>query len=496
MNKRKLKTFLIVSASAFIISTSLIKPLEAKAYMPGGDGNSTMYSWNINGFNSSLQTLWTSTIEGYGAMGCEGRMVSGDFDGDGQDEIATFYDYKNETTGLHIFNPDALGNLRTISAWTSKSFNAAAITDRVVAGDFDGDGRDEIAALYDYGHGEVSLLLFKSNSDASSFSSTTVWKGSKFIADNVEDIVAGDFNGDGKDELSIFYDYGNGNVKMFEYSQESANKFTSRHAWEGSGFDASRIKNKVVAGDFNGDRKDEIVMFYDYGNRTTKAWTLLNDNNKYIAEETWVSDSFTGSSMTNKITATNNKNGEKDKIVAVYDYTNYRGAIFTWSQSTGNKLVAEKSLPLDSNDVPRTNGRVVVGKFDGKNTRIACMYDGTVVKSESSTRDKIMNEAYKHLGKPYVYGAKGPDVFDCSGFTSYVYRHAAGIEIGGNTWAQVNQGRAVAYSELQPGDLVFTYNVGHVGIYVGNGNYINAPQEGDVVKISPIREFHSARRIL
>lgn len=99
------------------------------------------------------------------------------------------------------------------------------------------------------------------------------------------------------------------------------------------------------------------------------------------------------------------------------------------------------------------------------------------------------------LGKPYVYGSKGPDTFDCSGLTAYAYRNALGIEIGGSTYDQINSGIEVSQSELKPGDLVFPH-AGHVGIYIGNGQMIHAPQTGDVVKISSVYKFWRARRIV
>lgn len=114
---------------------------------------------------------------------------------------------------------------------------------------------------------------------------------------------------------------------------------------------------------------------------------------------------------------------------------------------------------------------------------------------EQSKEEKIINEAMKHLGKPYVWGATGPNSFDCSGLTSYVYRQALGIEIGRSTYDQINSGREVSQSELKPGDLVFPHS-GHVGIYIGNGQILHAPQTGDVVKISPIWQFWRARRII
>ncbi|MGO2083979.1 C40 family peptidase [Vagococcus sp.] len=98
----------------------------------------------------------------------------------------------------------------------------------------------------------------------------------------------------------------------------------------------------------------------------------------------------------------------------------------------------------------------------------------------------IVAEAYKHIGKPYVWGAKGPASFDCSGFTSYVFRQAAGKEIGGWTVPQESAGTRISLSQLQAGDLVFWGGAGathHVGIYVGGGQYIHAPAPGQGVTV-------------
>lgn len=121
---------------------------------------------------------------------------------------------------------------------------------------------------------------------------------------------------------------------------------------------------------------------------------------------------------------------------------------------------------------------------------------GTSVKVPSAgNAQAIINEAYNHLGKAYVWGATGPNNFDCSGFTQYVFRKAAGVDITRTTYSQINVGTAVTRDQLQPGDLIFTH-AGHVGIYVGGGNMIHAPQTGDVVKVSPVTKFYAARRIL
>lgn len=119
---------------------------------------------------------------------------------------------------------------------------------------------------------------------------------------------------------------------------------------------------------------------------------------------------------------------------------------------------------------------------------------GEVPSNPSSSG--IVGYAYNFLGTPYVWGGTTPAGFDCSGFTSYVYRNAAGVGIGRDTYAQMGAGVAVSQSQLQPGDLVFTYGGGHVGIYVGGGSYIHASQPGDVVKLSHIQSFYTARRVL
>lgn len=116
--------------------------------------------------------------------------------------------------------------------------------------------------------------------------------------------------------------------------------------------------------------------------------------------------------------------------------------------------------------------------------------------ASSASGNAIVSYAYNFIGTPYVYGATGPDTFDCSGFTSYVYANAAGINITRTTYSQMGVGTPVSYDQLQPGDLVFTYGGDHVGIYVGGGQYIHAPQPGDSVKVSNITSFYSARRVL
>lgn len=119
--------------------------------------------------------------------------------------------------------------------------------------------------------------------------------------------------------------------------------------------------------------------------------------------------------------------------------------------------------------------------------------------SASASGNAIVSYAYNFLGTPYRWGANGPNAFDCSGFTSYVYAHF-GIGIPRTSGAQSCNGSFVSRNNLQPGDLVFFGSpVHHVGIYVGGGCYIHAPRTGDVVKVSSLSgrsDYACARRVM
>lgn len=113
----------------------------------------------------------------------------------------------------------------------------------------------------------------------------------------------------------------------------------------------------------------------------------------------------------------------------------------------------------------------------------------------------LVATAKKYLGVPYLWGGTTPSGFDCSGLMQYVYREN-GINISRTTYTQVQEGVAVSKENLQPGDLVFfgdPISPHHVGMYIGNGQYLHAPSTGDVVKISNLDsrgDFAAARRII
>ena len=119
--------------------------------------------------------------------------------------------------------------------------------------------------------------------------------------------------------------------------------------------------------------------------------------------------------------------------------------------------------------------------------------------ADASRGAQVVAIAMRYLGVPYKWGGASPSTgFDCSGLTMYVYAQI-GISLPHYAAAQYGMGVAVSRDQLQPGDLVFYRGLGHMGMYIGGGNYIHAPQTGDVVKISSVNgrsDWVGARRIL
>ena len=112
--------------------------------------------------------------------------------------------------------------------------------------------------------------------------------------------------------------------------------------------------------------------------------------------------------------------------------------------------------------------------------------------------ERAVKLARSQLGVPYVYGGESPGGFDCSGLVMWVYGRL-GIPLPHNAAALYSTGRPVAVSHLRPGDLVFFHGLGHVGIYIGQGRMIHAPQTGEQVEIEALGErsgsVEGARRI-
>lgn len=188
-------------------------------------------------------------------------------------------------------------------------------------------------------------------------------------------------------------------------------------------------------------------------------------------------------------------------------YYNQRGSKSIWSTGTGNNP-AKKGYAYFNNGGINSGWATDVGNIMNKMFQTLGYSGYTGGKTGgTSGENSIVSAAKKYLGTPYLWGGKSLKAggLDCSGFVEVVMREN-GKQVTGQARSQFRQGTPVDKNSLQPGDVVFfkgytksATNPGHVGIYIGNGEYIHAPKSGDVVKISKLSgrsDYVGAKRMI
>ncbi|MEU9354304.1 NlpC/P60 family protein [Streptomyces griseoloalbus] len=183
--------------------------------------------------------------------------------------------------------------------------------------------------------------------------------------------------------------------------------------------------------------------------------------------------------------------------IEVNSLTSRRAELKRHRETITGKLTAARRL-LSRLPPERRAGLTDRASRPSTGTRDGVTAPGSVTSLAPGPRAaQAVSYAYQKLGSPYVWGATGPDAFDCSGLVQAAYR-SAGVSLPRTTYAQINAGRRVPRSELLPGDLVFFYSgISHVGIYVGNGRMIHAPNPSAPVRLAPLDEmpFAGATRV-
>ena len=178
-----MKKSVIKKLIAFVLSVSVVSSLVCS---------------NAGGVASSLDASSIST-----------RMVSGDFNGDGKTDIAVLYDCGKSTMKIYVWLSTGSG-YSSMQTWfeTDGGFDASKVTGREVAGDFNGDGKTDIAAMYDCGNAETRIVVFLSSGNGFTYNSNWYDSGTNAFDANMVTgrVVAGDFNGDGKADIATMYD--------------------------------------------------------------------------------------------------------------------------------------------------------------------------------------------------------------------------------------------------------------------------------------------------
>ncbi|WP_432101911.1 FG-GAP-like repeat-containing protein [Streptomyces sp. bgisy091] len=240
---------------------------DVAAFYGYDDGTVSLFTWLGKGdgtFGTRL-TSWTVEPDNwtFDAITAE----AGDFDGDGRDDIAAWYDYRNGDDKLFTFLARTDGGF----ANPFSSFTRAATEKwevgrmKFATGDFDGDGRDDVGAMYGDPSGKVRLMSFAGKADGgldepvSGWESATGWTFSRVT------MHSGDFDGDGRDSIAAWYDYADGHDALIAFDSDAEGTFGNRHeilnrpaGW----YERSRMK--IVTGDYNGDGRDDLATVYGY----------------------------------------------------------------------------------------------------------------------------------------------------------------------------------------------------------------------------------------
>lgn len=266
---------------------------DVAAFYGYDDGKVSLFTWLGTGNGTFAEYLPSWSVAPGNWTFDAITAQAGDFDGDGRDDIAAWYDYRNGDDKLFTFLANPAGGF-------ASPFSSFARTDadgwevermKFATGDYDGDGRDDLGVLDSYTAGTVRLMAFTGKPDGGFAEPVSGWQAGGWQFDRVS-VVSGDFDGNGRDEFATWYDYADGHDALFGFGLDADGKFANQlelfNAKEG---DYDRARMYLVSGDYNGDGRDDVGALYGYkdGLVTALTFTAKADGTLVDALHSWKS---------------------------------------------------------------------------------------------------------------------------------------------------------------------------------------------------------------
>jgi hypothetical protein len=250
------------------------------AYVQGSGKTLRVYVVLSNGLTCGPSAVWyTNTAWDWKRT----KSVAADFNADGKTDIAMLYDCGNATSKLVVLLSNGKGfTMRTW--WTSAAGRWSWQRTKLVAGDFNADSRRDVGLFYDNGG---SCTMYVARSTGSAFRAPAAWWSGSGWDSRVTKLAVGDLNADGKADVVLLRGYGSSTTRLWVLKSSGSSFTMLATPWYDAKWDWNRTKMCVA--DFNGDRRADVMMLYDYGAATSKLWEFRSTGSGLVRSLFWAS---------------------------------------------------------------------------------------------------------------------------------------------------------------------------------------------------------------
>ncbi|MET9675838.1 glycoside hydrolase domain-containing protein [Streptomyces sp. NPDC006482] len=297
--------------------------------------------------------------------------VNADFNGDGRDDVAALYGYGDGSVALFTFLARADGGFDApLKSWTRPPGNWTFKSVKLTAGDYDGNGRADLAAMYDYADGSVALFTFTSEANGGFADPVKSWTTApgNWWPENVK-LASGDFDGNGRDDVAAFYGYSDGAAALYTFASDASGLFgTPLRSWNVPANYWWGENVKLASGDFDGNGRDDVGAFYGYEDGRAALFTFKSRTDGGFADpvKSWnVPENYWWGENVKLTAADYDGNGRAD-VAAMYGYEDGGVALFTFTTRTdGTFENPVKSWTTEPGNWWVENVQIASGDYDG-----------------------------------------------------------------------------------------------------------------------------------